>query len=159
MVPRSSRKVLSNKTNPDSSEDDLDTTKDSSRENNPRNIKVFFFVKLYYFLCKTLFSFALFLINCFFPFFQVDKESLSSFNQQLEALSRYAEIKSSPEPELLYNLRQETEVAFGEASRMLSGHLQGRLLSLLAGSKQPSCQVLELGTFTGYMTSCTRFII
>lgn len=37
--------------------------------------------------------------------------------------------------------------------RMLSGHLQGRLLSSLVAMKQPQC-VLEIGTFTGYATAC-----
>ncbi|MGL4631791.1 MAG: O-methyltransferase [Leadbetterella sp.] len=37
--------------------------------------------------------------------------------------------------------------------RMLSGHLQGRLLSLLSKLKQPK-NVLEIGTFTGYSAIC-----
>lgn len=37
--------------------------------------------------------------------------------------------------------------------RMLSGHLQGHLLSSLVSLKQPHC-ILEIGTFTGYATAC-----
>lgn len=37
--------------------------------------------------------------------------------------------------------------------RMLSGHLQGRLLSFLSRLKNPSC-ILEIGTFTGYSALC-----
>lgn len=37
--------------------------------------------------------------------------------------------------------------------RMLSGHLQGQLLSSLVALKQPQC-ILEIGTFTGYATAC-----
>jgi predicted O-methyltransferase YrrM len=36
---------------------------------------------------------------------------------------------------------------------MLSGHLQGQLLSSLVALKQPQC-ILEIGTFTGYATAC-----
>lgn len=37
--------------------------------------------------------------------------------------------------------------------RMISGHLQGRLLSMLSRLKRPSC-ILEIGTFTGYSALC-----
>lgn len=37
--------------------------------------------------------------------------------------------------------------------RMILGHLQGRLLSMLSRLKRPSC-ILEIGTFTGYSALC-----
>lgn len=37
--------------------------------------------------------------------------------------------------------------------RMLSGHLQGRLLSFLSRLRKPAC-ILEIGTFTGYSALC-----
>ena len=39
------------------------------------------------------------------------------------------------------------------APRMLSGHLQGRFLSLISHLMQPK-RVLEIGTFTGYSALC-----
>ena len=64
----------------------------------------------------------------------------------------YAAEHSSPEPELLRKLRRETYQKVLQ-SRMLSGPLQGRLLSLLSKLATPQ-KILELGTFTGYATLC-----
>ncbi len=65
---------------------------------------------------------------------------------------RYAEEHSSPESELLYAIHRTTYVtqAF---PRMLSGHLQGRLLSMISHMLQPE-RILEIGTFTGYSALC-----
>ncbi|MCC2546900.1 O-methyltransferase [Hymenobacter sp. BT175] len=60
----------------------------------------------------------------------------------------YAEAHTSPEPELLARLNRETHVQV-LAPRMLSGHLQGRLLSMISHMVRPR-RVLEIGTFTGY---------
>ncbi len=64
----------------------------------------------------------------------------------------YSESFSSPEPTYLKDL-----VAFTWKKttnpRMLSGHLQGRLLALLVAMNQPK-NVLEIGSFTGYSTAC-----
>ncbi|MGB0256745.1 MAG: O-methyltransferase [Flavobacteriaceae bacterium] len=64
----------------------------------------------------------------------------------------YAAEHSSPEPELLRKLRRETYQKVLQP-RMLSGPLQGRLLSLLSKLIAPH-KILELGTFTGYATLC-----
>lgn len=69
-----------------------------------------------------------------------------------EQIERYACEHSDPEPELLYRLHRETwqKVVM---PRMLSGHLQGRVLSLLSRLVRPS-RILEIGTYTGYSAIC-----
>ena len=56
------------------------------------------------------------------------------------------------EPELLNELNRETweKVLI---PRMLSGHLQGRVLSMLSQMIQPK-NILEIGTYTGYSAIC-----
>ncbi len=65
---------------------------------------------------------------------------------------RYADDHTSPESLLLARLNRETHVQVLHA-RMLSGHAQGRLLSMLSHMIRPR-RVLELGTFTGYSALC-----
>ena len=69
-----------------------------------------------------------------------------------ELLEKYICSRIDPEPELLKELRRETYVRFLNP-RMLSGHLQGRVLAMLCKMIRPR-RVLELGTFTGYSTLC-----
>ena len=69
-----------------------------------------------------------------------------------EALANYANAHSSEEPEILKKLNRETHLKMMQ-SRMLSGHLQGRLLSLLSHLTHPKC-ILEIGTYTGYSAIC-----
>lgn len=69
-----------------------------------------------------------------------------------ETLEAYLCRHCEPEPELLQELRRETYVNFLNP-RMVSGHLQGRLLVMLCRMLRPR-RVLELGTFTGYATLC-----
>ena len=69
-----------------------------------------------------------------------------------EALANYANAHSSEEPEILKKLNRETHLKMMQ-SRMLSGHLQGRLLSLLSHLTRPKC-ILEIGTYTGYSAIC-----
>jgi caffeoyl-CoA O-methyltransferase len=69
-----------------------------------------------------------------------------------EALANYANAHSSEEPEILKKLNRETHLKMMQ-SRMLSGHLQGRLLSLLSHLIRPKC-ILEIGTYTGYSAIC-----
>ena len=76
------------------------------------------------------------------------KEHASSFDAQLDALTKYSETVTSPEPAILSELRAITSAEFGPAARMLSGHLQGRFLTMLASLVRAK-NVLELGTFTG----------
>ncbi|NNK73257.1 MAG: O-methyltransferase, partial [Flavobacteriaceae bacterium] len=59
---------------------------------------------------------------------------------------------SQPEPELLQKLSRETWQKV-LAPRMLSGHLQGRVLSMLSKLIQPK-SILEIGTYTGYSALC-----
>jgi predicted O-methyltransferase YrrM len=69
-----------------------------------------------------------------------------------EKLSQYAEQHTTPENELLKSLNRDTN-ANVLAPRMLSGHLQGRLLSLFSKMIQPKA-ILEIGTYTGYAALC-----
>ncbi len=55
---------------------------------------------------------------------------------------------SEKEPELLYELNRDTHLNVLQP-RMLSGHLQGRVLSMLSHMIQPK-RILEIGTYTGY---------
>jgi O-methyltransferase family protein len=67
-----------------------------------------------------------------------------------EDLERYAEQHSQQEPPLLAALTRETHLRILQP-RMLSGHLQGRFLSLLSRLLAPM-YIVEIGTFTGYAT-------
>jgi predicted O-methyltransferase YrrM len=70
----------------------------------------------------------------------------------MDKLEQYILSHIEPEPELLQKLNRQTHVKIINP-RMLSGHLQGRILKMLtqmAGAKR----VLELGTFTGYSALC-----
>lgn len=57
-----------------------------------------------------------------------------------------------PESKLLQHIDRETNLKV-LMPRMLSGHYQGRFLSLLSKMNSPK-RVLEIGTFTGYATLC-----
>lgn len=69
-----------------------------------------------------------------------------------EPIAAYAENHTSAEPELLYELNRQTHLRTTRA-RMLSGHLQGRFLSLVSHLLCPRF-ILEIGTFTGYSALC-----
>ncbi len=69
-----------------------------------------------------------------------------------EKLTEYISRNSNIEPEILARLNQETHQKILKP-RMLSGHIQGRLLSMISKMKSPS-SILEIGTFTGYGTLC-----
>lgn len=69
-----------------------------------------------------------------------------------EKLSEYIEKHSQPEPELLQKLNRETHQKILQP-RMLSGHLQGRVLSLISKLTNPK-YILEIGTYTGYSALC-----
>lgn len=56
------------------------------------------------------------------------------------------------EPEWLYELNRETHLNVMQP-RMLSGHFQGRVLSMISKMIQPK-DVLEIGTYTGYSALC-----
>ena len=67
-------------------------------------------------------------------------------------LLRYAEQHTSPPPPLLARIDRDTH-ANVLMPRMLSGHMQGRWLSMVSHLLRPSC-VLEVGTYTGYSALC-----
>lgn len=67
-------------------------------------------------------------------------------------IGQYAEAHTSPESDVLKALVRDTHLKT-LAPRMLSGHLQGRFLSLIAKLMQPR-RILEIGTFTGYSALC-----
>ena len=69
-----------------------------------------------------------------------------------EEINAYVIAHSQPEPELLQQLSRETWQTV-IAPRMLSGHLQGRILSMLSKLIHPE-YILEIGTYTGYSALC-----
>lgn len=69
-----------------------------------------------------------------------------------EELEEYAALHSENEPKLLAALNTETHQKILQP-RMLSGHFQGRVLSLISKLVNPS-HILEIGTYTGYATLC-----
>ena len=70
-------------------------------------------------------------------------------NQQL---SDYIDSHTSPESKVLDALNRETNAKV-LMPRMLSGHLQGRVLSMFSKMIQPR-RILEIGTYTGYSALC-----
>lgn len=69
-----------------------------------------------------------------------------------QELDDYVVAHSQKEPELLAALNKETWQKVLNP-RMLSGHYQGRILSLLSKLIQPK-HILEIGTYTGYSALC-----
>lgn len=69
-----------------------------------------------------------------------------------QELEHYVTIHSQNEPEILQALNKETHQKILKP-RMLSGHFQGRFLSLLSKLIMPK-NILEIGTYTGYATLC-----
>jgi len=67
-------------------------------------------------------------------------------------LQMYLEDHCDPEPPELQKINRETYLKVLQP-HMLSGHYQGRLLSMLSKMMQPK-SILEIGTFTGYSTIC-----
>jgi caffeoyl-CoA O-methyltransferase len=69
-----------------------------------------------------------------------------------QELEDYLEQHSEKEPPLLAALNKETYQKI-LLPRMLSGHFQGRVLSMLAKLVRP-LNILEIGTYTGYSALC-----
>ena len=67
-------------------------------------------------------------------------------------IEQYALEHSEVESTLLNELNRQTHIKVIQP-RMLSGHLQGRILSLLSQSIRPKT-ILEIGTYTGYSALC-----
>jgi predicted O-methyltransferase YrrM len=68
------------------------------------------------------------------------------------AIEQYALTHTQPEPEILAQLNRETWLKVLQP-RMLSGHMQGRFLSLMSHLIKPK-RILEIGTYTGYSAIC-----
>lgn len=69
-----------------------------------------------------------------------------------DLLEKYVEDHTTKEYEVLQKLNRETHAKV-LMPQMISGHVQGRFLSMMSKMIQPK-QVLEIGTFTGYSTIC-----
>lgn len=69
-----------------------------------------------------------------------------------QEIDEYSEAHTSPEDALLNQLNRETYIKVLQP-RMLSGHLQGRTLSMLSNMIRPK-NILEIGTYTGYSALC-----
>lgn len=67
-------------------------------------------------------------------------------------LQAYVEQHTQPESDLLHKINRETHLSI-LSPRMLSGHLQGRVLSMLSHMVKPK-NILEIGTYTGYSALC-----
>jgi caffeoyl-CoA O-methyltransferase len=67
-------------------------------------------------------------------------------------LNDYAEQHTSAESELLQRINRETNLEV-VMPRMLSGHLQGRILAMVSKMIDPS-YIVEIGTYTGYSALC-----
>lgn len=67
-------------------------------------------------------------------------------------LNNYAEEHTSAEPGLLQRINRETNLEV-LMPRMLSGHLQGRILAMISKMISPA-YIVEIGTYTGYSALC-----
>ena len=67
-------------------------------------------------------------------------------------LQKYVDQHTLAGPKILAELDRETHLKV-MAPRMLSGHLQGRVLTMLCHMIKPK-NVLEIGTYTGYSALC-----
>lgn len=68
------------------------------------------------------------------------------------AIQKYAEDHTSSESDLLKTINRETHAKV-LMPRMLSGQLQGRILSMFSNMVKPMT-ILEIGTYTGYSAIC-----
>jgi len=69
-----------------------------------------------------------------------------------EDIDNYVVNHSQDEPKLLQQLNRETYQKILQP-RMLSGHFQGRVLSMISKLVSPK-NILEIGTYTGYSAIC-----
>jgi predicted O-methyltransferase YrrM len=69
-----------------------------------------------------------------------------------QELDNYVCTHTSEESELLKRINRETHLEVLQP-RMLSGHFQGRVLSMLSKLIRP-VNILEIGTYTGYSALC-----
>ncbi|MCW5517692.1 O-methyltransferase [Muriicola sp. Z0-33] len=69
-----------------------------------------------------------------------------------DALENYINSSTEDEPKILQELTRETHLKVVRP-RMITGHYQGRVLSLLSKLIRP-VNILEIGTYTGYSALC-----
>ncbi len=67
-------------------------------------------------------------------------------------IEQYSAQHSTDESELLKQINRDTHAKV-LMPRMLSGHLQGRVLSMISHMMKPK-RILEIGTYTGYSALC-----
>ena len=67
-------------------------------------------------------------------------------------IEEYTQNHTQAESNLLNELNRDTNLNVLQP-RMLSGHVQGRILSMFSKMIQPKC-ILEIGTYTGYAALC-----
>lgn len=67
-------------------------------------------------------------------------------------IDKYSTDHTQSESELLSQLNRETHVKM-LIPRMLSGHMQGRIISAISHMMRPK-HILEIGTYTGYSALC-----
>lgn len=89
--------------------------------------------------------------SIFFGHMQVFLYFCSQINRKMD-IFEYIEQHSSAESDVLKQITRSTHLEVINP-RMLSGHVQGRVLSMISKMIQPK-QILELGTFTGYSALC-----
>ena len=89
--------------------------------------------------------------SIFFGHMQVFLYFCSQINRKMD-IFEYIEQHSSAESNVLKQITRSTHLEVINP-RMLSGHVQGRVLSMISKMIQPK-QILELGTFTGYSALC-----
>ena len=89
--------------------------------------------------------------SIFFGHMQVFLYFCSQINRKMD-IFEYIEQHSSAESDVLKQITRSTHLEVINP-RMLSGHVQGRVLSMLSHMIQPQ-RILELGTFTGYSALC-----
>jgi predicted O-methyltransferase YrrM len=73
-------------------------------------------------------------------------------NMTDERVEEYCKLHTTGESPLLQKINRDTQAKVLNP-RMLSGHLQGRLLSMISKMIQPQ-HILEIGTYTGYSALC-----
>ena len=67
-------------------------------------------------------------------------------------IQKYSEDHTTSESNILKQINRDTNAKI-LMPRMLSGHLQGRILSMISHMARPSL-ILEIGTYTGYSAIC-----
>ena len=75
----------------------------------------------------------------------------SKFHNKM-TLEEYISVHSTPGNEVLESIVRDTHIHILNP-HMLSGHVQGRVLSMISHMIRPN-RILELGTFTGYSALC-----